>query len=700
MMKFNQKKIILVGVILALGILLLLAWNLQEDLVKAYQHLESKKIIDRQGKEIAILPNEKGNFSSYLKETPSRFEELLIKKEDRYFYYHFGFNPVSIIQSAFGYLGLGERRASSTISQQLVKILLGKEFERNLKNKIIEAFYTLSLELYKSKEEILTMYINSIYFGNKAQGLAEASQFYFSLSPKLLTDGQILQLISSIQNPSKTNPAELTNKETALTLAKRLNLANQELGITNFDEIKENVENYSHFSDSYFEVQSLIKNFSEENQFTSLATSTQTLTLDKELNEKIRKIVQRNIEELASKDVKQGAVIVIKLPENEILAMIGSPDPASFEEGNQINMLLEPRPIGSTVKPFIYLKAFEKGLRPYTLVDDREYKYMTALGFPLYPKNFDYQYRGEVNLHYALSNSLNVPSVKVLEYVGLENFYKFLEKDLEFQPIQSLDNYQLGIALGDLEMSLWDLSKYFTIFPNEGVLREPKIYLNETKQSEKMIAKAQYVQLINKIINDRKTGIEQFGLKSELNLSQENYALKTGTSRDFHDSWIIGFTPDFLVGVWVGNADNTPTEAVSGQTGAGQIWSEVMELLFYSKYNKKTPFNFSFVKEFNQERNIEYGLSGDDYEKALNALKERDLSLILSPHSGDVFILEKNTRIILEAKEKVNWYIDKKFLGYSQNQIFVPEKAGQYQIRAENSSGNQETIIIFIQGAD
>ncbi len=106
------------------------------------------------------------------------------------------------------------------------------------------------------------------------------------------------------------------------------------------------------------------------------------------------------------------------------------------------------------MKPFIYLKAFENGLRPYTLVEDREYKYLTALGFPVYPKNFDWKYRGEINLRYALANSLNVPTVKVLEYVGLENFYKFLKEDLGFESIQNLENYQQGIALGSLENSL------------------------------------------------------------------------------------------------------------------------------------------------------------------------------------------------------------------------------------------------------
>jgi len=681
-----NKKIKFIGIFLFLLVFVffILGFYLQKQLINLYESRKSIIIIDRFGKEIFIKPNQKGYFARYLEEIPPRFKEFLVKKEDKYFYYHFGFNPWSISQVALRYFGIGTREASSTISQQLVKILLGKEFKRNLKNKIIEAFYALSLEIYQSKEEILKMYVNSVYFGNQAQGLAETSQLYFNLSPDILTDDQILQLLATIHSPTETNPAKSQNKEIALSLAKKLNLGKEELIVFDSPEVRKNIQKYSRSDNAYFELRSLLDDLDKNHQ----------LTIDKALTEKIRQIVKRNIEDFKPKNVQNGAVIVIKLPENEILALIGSPDPQSSESGNQINMLDEPRPIGSTIKPFIYLKAFEKGLRPYTLVEDREYKYITALGFPLYPKNFDYKYRGEVNLHYALSNSLNVPAVKVLEYVELDNFYNFLEKKLEFKPIQSLDNYQLGIALGTLEMSLFDLSKYFTIFPNNGVLKEIKIYRDDNSSAEKEIAEPRYIQLVNKILNDRKTGIEQFGLKSDLNLFQPNYGLKTGTSRDFRDSWIIGFTPDFLVGVWVGNSDNSPMDEISGQVGAGRIWSQIMDLLLNSEYNKKTPFDFGLVEEFYKEGNIEYGLADDNYEKTLNALKER--SLILVPHDGDVFLLEENTQIFLKAKENVKWFVNGEFLREGQNNIFVPLKAGQYKIKAESPNGFQETVTILI----
>ena len=681
-----KNKILALGILLAIAIIVFFGggYLAQRQLISAYNNRSSQIIRDREGKIIAILPNQKGYYAEYLNNIPSRFKKLVIEKEDQQFYHHFGFNPWSMIRASLGYLGLYHSKASSTISQQLVKNLLGNENKRNLKNKIIESFYTLALETYQRKDKILKMYANSIYFGNHAQGLLEASQLYFNSSPNLLTKGQVLQLISTISAPSKDNPAQPNNENLALAEARRLNIDAKY--ITNFLAVRENMKNYHHFSNSYFEIKNLLnKDFLGKE-----------LTIDKDLTKKIRKVLRRNLKDLQSKNARNGAVIVIKLPENEVLSLVGSPDPTSSENGYQINMALSPRPIGSTIKPFIYLKAMEKGLRPYTLVDDREYKYITALGFPLYPKNFDYKYRGLVTLHYALTNSLNVPAVKVLEYVGLENFYNFLKKDLKFEPIQDLNNYQLGIALGGLEMDLFDLAKYFTIFPNNGILKEPKIFKGEQVPSPVRIADPRYIQLINKMMSDRKTGIDQFGLKSNLNLFEKNYALKTGTSRDFKDSWVVGFTPDFLVGAWIGNADNTSMDRITGETGAGRVWSEVMEILLNSKYNKNTPFDFSQIKEFNRNGKIEYGLPEDNYEKCKNLLVAEEEKLIISPHDGDEFLLEDNTKITLEARKNVKWFINGKFLARGKEAIFSPKETGKYEISAESSNNIKEKITILV----
>ncbi|MFH0792359.1 MAG: transglycosylase domain-containing protein, partial [bacterium] len=425
--------------IIVLGVLavawLIFSYSYSQKLTAAYEKQESFAVRDRYNKIIAILPNSKGYTDEFITSEPKRFTDLLLKKEDRYFYWHKGVNPISVAEAALGRLGVINRSASSTISQQLVKVLLENENKRTVINKIKETIGALALETHTPKNKILIMYINSIYFGNQIQGVKSASAYYFGKDPEMLTDGEVLSLIATVSNPNRYNPSENNNYKEAQLIGKRLGIDTANQLPNEVSVIQKRISGFSFIKDNYFEL----------SPFTNTACKS---SVDTELTDKIRSIVQDNLALLSTKNANNATVVVIKLPENEILTTIGSPDPSLNRPGYRINMLGRPRPIGSTIKPFIYLKAFEKGLRPYTIVNDREYKYITAIGFPLYPKNFDYQYRGEVSLHYALSNSLNVPAVKVLEYVGLNDFYRFLENNLSFKPIQPMSNYQLGIALG------------------------------------------------------------------------------------------------------------------------------------------------------------------------------------------------------------------------------------------------------------
>ena len=281
-------------------------------------------------------------------------------------------------------------------------------------------------------------------------------------------------------------------------------------------------------------------------------------------------------------------------------------------------------------------------------------------------------------------------------------YFQFLIKDLAYNPVQPIDQYQLGIALGGLEMNLLDLTHYFSIFPNQGKLTSLKIFsdgiMNEScfPYQDKNIAPKNYVELINKILSDRQTGIDQFGAVSSLNLSADNYALKTGTSHDYTDSWVIGYTPDFLVGVWVGNADNSPTDAVSGQAGAGRIWREIMQLMLNSDYNKNRQFDFSDVKEYQGKDGVEFGLADDDFEKSRDIIKKQDKAFILSPHDNDVFLFTPDARIALKAKDSAIWTINGQNYGEGQEVFFSPKKEGSYKITASSESQSETITARFI----
>lgn len=687
-------RIIVTGVFLIWLFLFIATVPATRKLQTLYESQESRIVRDRNGVIIRIEPNEKGFYAQFTETIPPQFAELLLKKEDQWFLYHPGINPIRIAADFFSYIIGKKRNGSSTLTQQLVKTLLGNENDRTVKNKVNEAWYSLALELHATKNDILTMYANTAFFGEQSQGIAEASRHFFGKPPETLNDEEIVSLIITLANPTNRHPGTAANTRSLPEFAQAMRMRKETVNRNRISPIQDSKRSHQ----SSFELSSLHFSCGKECK----------VSLDVELSSKLRSLLADVLASPDFKSVSNGAIVVLSLPDNEILALIGSPDPRSSEPGNQINMAVQPRPIGSTLKPFIYARAFEKGARPYTLADDREYRYTIGTGFAFYPRNYDGSYRGLVTLHEALANSLNVPSVKVLEYVGTRAFAEYVEDVLGFRPIQSLENYGIGLALGSLEMDLLTLTHYFSVFPSGGMLRPLTIGkeshsrmiipspMGLANPEEKRVLETYAVALINKILSDRHTGVEQFGIKSSFNLPFDNYALKTGTSRDFHDSWTIGYTPDFVVGVWIGNHDNTPMHRISGQIGAGKLWSAVMEIMLNSSYNRQSSFDFGGVKEFADGNSLEYGLGGDDYEFARNVLLDRDNALITHPHDNDVFLFSDGMTIPLEARQDAAWYVNGVYEGQGRHHSWKPKAAGQYEIAASASAGKNEAVTVRI----
>ena len=667
----------------------------QQKLLNLYALQQSRLITDRNGAVIRLLPNTKGYYMRPVATVPPLFRDLLIRKEDRFFFYHPGINPLSICRDLFSLVLDGRRSGSSTLTQQLIKTLVGSETKRTLANKISEAWGAVALEARLSKNRILTMYANTAYFGNLSEGLGEAAWFYFRKPPESLNVSDMAALLAALNSPSYRHPGTIANERGALRIAGGRSPSTTTAALwpgAPTDEKEEGARR----SAAAFEWEDLA----------TICAQSCRLTVDTDLTATLRGVLLRHLSGSALAGAENGAMVVLELPDNRILAVIGSPRPGVNRGGYDINMAVRPRPVGSTAKPFFYMKAFEKGVRPYTLIQDQEARYAIATGFEFYPRNYDGAYHGIVTLHAALANSLNIPSVRVLEYTGLGEFTTFLTDALGFVPIQPLKNYALGIALGGLEMDLLTLSHYYTIFPNNGNLR-PLIVgyadgipryrdppMAKIGARETPVAQPAAAALINKILADRYAGVEQFGLKSFLNIPGRTYALKTGTSRDYRDAWVIGYTPDFLVGAWIGNHDNTPMPQLTGASGAGRIWHDAMNILFNSSYNKNTPFAFDGVAEFTGENgSIEYGLAGDDFEAA-RAILIRD-RLIIHPHDGDTLLFEPDMTIPLVAARAVSWRINRAPIGDGDKKSWQPKRPGSYAITAAGAS-EEETITITI----
>ncbi len=677
----NYKYFILLPIV---ALLVLSLWIANTNAEERYQSLISTTIYDRNGIPLSIKENNKGHYVNELTSIPDDFAELLIQKEDKYFNYHFGINPLSTVRAVFFYIIENEAGGASTITQQLAKNLLGTELDRTISNKLREAFYSLGLELFNSKEEILIMYANTVYLGNQVQGFQTGSYAYFNKPLADTTHNERIALLATLSYPNARNPWEEDNKIFAESLSKRISPEETFIEPPKTDA-------YSFQSETFFELSSA----------GVTCDKTCYTSVDDTLTKNIRDILARHISKEWERGARNGAVVVIDPKTSEVLALVGSKDPSDTSSGNQINMAIQPRPIGSTIKPFLYLKGFEEGLRPYTLVDDREYKYSIATGFPLYPKNYDGQYRGEVTLHEALSNSLNVPSVKVLEFIGLQNFYAFLSEKLKFEPIQDYDSYQYGIALGGLEMDLLTLTHYFTIFPQMGTITPLHILKNNPEnyslppqsdiQTEQKVADEKFIQLVHRIISDRLSGVNQFGLESTLNIEAKEYGVKTGTSRDFHDSWVVGYTGDFVVGVWIGNTENEPLKQVTGQSGAGAVWHDVMNTLQETAYNKNTILEKDSTTLFPFNNSNEWGLADDNTDNHRMLLL--DGNLITHPYNNDSFEFFDGITIPLKGSKDLEWSVNGTPLGTGSNMVFKPAYASTYEIAAFDKESNEREII-------
>lgn len=677
---------------MTLLVIFLCTENMNDTLHAMYQKEISTQILDRNGELLQLLPNQKGQYMTEGTSTP-RVRELTVLKEDKYFYYHLGVNPFSMLRS-FTHSALYKKHTGgSTITQQLVKNLLGHENERTIKNKLIEVFYATALELHTHKDEILTMYLNTAYFGKQTEGIEGGAKQYFGKRSTELTDGEIIRLLALLSAPS-FEPGSAGNTERATNLGKRLDVKE----IPEYISVPKSLQEIKK-DPAIFELSPLYS--------TSDCGHTCTLTVDRELTAKIRELVSDRLSTRQFDSVENVAVAVIKTGRNQepnqLLALVGTPNPYGNDNGNQINMALSPRPIGSTWKPFIYGKAIEKGARPYSIIDDTEYRYEIGTGFAFYPKNYDGIYRGDVTLNYALSNSLNVPAVRALQFDDTDTFGTFMQKDLGFIPRQSLDTYQLSIALGGLEMNPLLLANYFTIFPRSGILAPLEIVKGKTAEvpmstmvtTSKQILSATTTQLINKMLSDRLIGVEQFGLESNLNLPFKEYAVKTGTSYDYHDSWTVGYTPDVVVVVWIGNSDNKPMNLLTGARGAGKIWHDVMTLLQSRGDIVPQKFDLNMIIPIETPEGQFFGLQDDDVAHARLVMK--DNGIVLEPHDQDVFMFQEGMSIPLRASKSLTWKVNGKILGEGEKIFWSPIQPGDYTIDASKKGGaGAETLHVHV----
>ena len=543
-----------------------------------------------------------------------------VATEDESFWQHRGFSPFAVARAVYQNLRAGETvSGASTITQQVARNLLLSPEERvqeTASRKIREVVLALEIERRYEKEQILEIYLNENNYGNLAYGIEAAAQTYFQKSARDLNLAEASLLAGLPQSPTIHDP--FVNPEGALArqrdvlrlMVEATRDGHLNPGITQADaeaaaaEMTAHIQTLSpprsdipapHFVQ--YVRQQIENEFGPDLLYRGAGLRIHT-TLDLDLQRMAEEEVQTGVQNLADRNVTNGALVAIDPRSGEILALVGSVNFNDESIDGQVNVALRCRQPGSSIKPLTFLAALERGWTPATLIWDVRTEYPNAPNPPYVPVNYDEKYHGNTLLRSALANSYNVPAVKALEFIGVEGLLEIsdrlgvvsLRRPQEYcpeYPYEAPPQYGLSLTLGGGETKLIELVGAFAVLANGGVRVPPTairrienangdLIADYESQAGGRVVSAQHAYLMTHILSDYQARCPAFGCPNTLQLDDRLAAAKTGTTTDFRDALTIGYTPELATGVWVGNSDNSPMINVPGSRGAGPIWKGFM----------------------------------------------------------------------------------------------------------------------------
>lgn len=570
---------------------------------------ESTKIYDRTG-EILLYDVNGGIRRTVvgLAEIAETAKLATIAIEDAEFYSHAGVKPSAMLRALVVDIMTGRiEQGGSTITQQVIKnTLLTKE--KKLSRKIKELVLALKLERIMSKNDILALYLNETPYGGNIYGIEEAALAFFGKRAKDLNLAESAYLAALPQAPTFYSP--YGNHRDRLDERKNLVLKRMaDLGfITPEEKIKAQTEKVTfrpptsnsikapHFV--FYILQYLEEKYGREAVETGgfkVITS-----LDWKLQEQAEEIVRKYGEQNASKyNANNAALTALDPKTGQILVMVGSRDYFDTENDGNFNITLANRQPGSAFKPFVYATAFQRGYTPETTLFDLPTQFSTNCPPTCYtPVNYDDKFLGPITMRVALAQSRNVPAVKTLYLAGLNNV---LENARRFgiTTLTDRDRYGLTLVLGGGEVSLLELTAAYGVFANDGIRNQITSILRvesptgeileEWKADPKVAIESEIARLISRILSDNNARAGTFGLNSPLYFPGREVAVKTGTTNDYRDAWILGYTPSITVGAWAGNNDNTPMDKQIAGFIVAPMWNEFMRFYLNSSPNEFFP---------------------------------------------------------------------------------------------------------------
>ncbi len=571
---------------------------------------QSTRIYDRNGVLLYSVFANQNRVYVNLADIPKNLQNATISIEDKGFYSNAGFSPLSYLRVLKDIILHGNVTGGSGITQQLVKNTLISS-ERTLPRKIKELILAIQVNNKYTKNQILEMYLNDVSYGGNDIGVEAAAETYFGKHVNQLDLAQSAFLAGLPQGPSLYDPFNgnkyyLTRSQQVLDSMVSDGIISQKQDTDAYNEIKgfQFVNHDQSIKAPHFVM--YVKQLLQDKLGFS-PTMIQngglqvTTTLDYDFQQKAETIVKSEIDNLKIYKVSNGAAIVTDPKTGEVLTMVGSKDYFDQSIDGEYNDALANRQPGSSLKPIMYSVAFEKGYTPATMVMDVQTDFPTNdPKTPIYtPVNYSGKFQGPIQLRFALGNSLNIPAVKMLARVGIKDvMQKAYDMGIQnWQPTpQNLSSVGLSLVLGGRETTLLDETTAYGVFANGGVRQDPIFILKVTDSKGNILYQAHPSQgsrvlspevsfLISHILLDNNARIMDFGPNSWLVVPGKTVSVKTGTTDNKKDNWTMGYTPSYVVGVWVGNNDDTPmNQAISsGVTGASPIWEKIMSAILKGK---------------------------------------------------------------------------------------------------------------------
>lgn len=549
------------------------------------------QILDRHGEPLNVSYQTRWNTHDLvaLHRIPGFLKTAFILSEDKRFYNHIGFDWVARLHAVIQNVRhLKAVRGASTITEQVVRMIHPRP--RTLWSRWLEGWEAMVLEKTSNKDEILEFYLNQVPYAANRRGVVQSARYYFNRDLETLSQKEMLALVVLVRAPSRvdlfkdTSHVQFALSRLTTRLAENggLNETLQQIILNEqFQLEKTNLSvNARHF----------VQFVKQQPELAHTRLSKVRTTLDGMLQQRVQRMLDRRVQDLKPKQVHNSAVLIVDHSSGEILSWAVADSQHDITPGKFINAALTPRQPGSALKPFLYTLALQKGWSVATVINDRPLVEPVGTGLHSY-QNYSRHFYGPVTLRTALGNSLNIPALKAVQFVGTEDYLNVL-KQLGFKGLERHPNfYGDGIALGNGEVTLYELVQAYAVLANKGLFRSLTTLRDRhrTEPSRRVFTK-EVTSLIGNVLSDPQARRLEFSENSVLNLPIQT-AVKTGTSTDYRDAWAIGYNFRYVVGVWMGNLDQTPTEGVTGSTGPALLLRSLFAEL--TRYQDTRPLYMS-----------------------------------------------------------------------------------------------------------